>query len=118
VAANAELGVSTRIRLAQLAEQVLGSTDAVTGTAGPMGRWVTDDGTRTIDGVTAAEDGMGQVEVELHLVALWPPEPFERLDQDLRRRMRRSASLAGIGDRLGALQISFDDVRALEGCVT
>ncbi len=111
MATDAQRPVSDRIQLARLAEQAIALTERVTATAGADGRWTTTDGDRTITGVIAAEDGRGQVEVALHLVALWPPEPFDHLGDELRQRMRRSARMTGLGDRLGALPITFHDVR-------
>ncbi|MDX6720631.1 MAG: hypothetical protein QOJ63_2885 [Solirubrobacteraceae bacterium] len=105
--------VSGRVGLARLAAQAIALTDGVTATTGPAGRWLTIGSGQTIPGVLAVEDGQGRVEIELHLVARWPPQmPLERLGEKVRARLRRSAAIAGVGARLGAVSIAFDDVMA------
>jgi hypothetical protein len=104
--------VSGRLRLARLAGQVIARTDGISATAGPAGRWQTVGAQQTIPGVLAIEDVRGRVEIELHLVALWPPEmPLEQLGERVRGRLRQAAATAGMGPRLGAVSVSFDDVR-------
>jgi hypothetical protein len=105
--------VSDRVGLARLAAQTIALTDGVTATTGPAGRWRTVGSGQTIPGVMAVEHGDGRVEIELHLVARWPPQlPLERLGEQVRGRLRRSAAIAGIGARLGAVSVAFDDVMA------
>jgi hypothetical protein len=105
--------VSGRVGLARLAAQAIALTAGVTATAGPAGRWRTVGSGQTIPGVLAVEDGRGHVEIELHLVARWPPQmPLERLGEQVRGRLRRSAAIAGIGAQLGAVSVAFDDVVA------
>jgi hypothetical protein len=107
-----DLDASGRVRLARLAGQVIDRTDGVTATSGPAGRWQTVAAQQTIPGVLAVEDPQGRVEVELHLVALWPPQvPLEQLGEQVRGDVRRSAATAGMAQRLGAVAISFDDVQ-------
>jgi len=36
--------------------------------------------------------------------------PFEQLGEQIRGRLRRSAGMAGLGERLGAVSVCFDDV--------
>jgi hypothetical protein len=105
--------VSGRVGLARLAAQTIALTDGVTATTGPAGRWLTVGSGQVVPGVLAVEDGRGRVDVELHLVARWPPQmPLQRLGEQVRQRLRRSAAIAGIGARLGAVSIAFDDVVA------
>jgi len=84
----------------------------VSGTAGAAERWTTPDGDRSITGVIATEHATGTVEVELHLVLAWPPEPVAQVGERLRLQLRRAATTAGLADRLGALQITVHDVLA------
>jgi len=64
-----------------------------------------------VAGVLAVEDAGGRVDIELHLAAWWPPQmPFEQLGEQIRGRLRRSAGMAGLGERLGAVSVCFDDV--------
>lgn len=109
---DSELRVSGRLRLAGLAGQVIAGTDGVTVTTGPAGRWQTfGPQQQTIPGVLAVEDARGRVDVELHLVALWPPRmPLAQLGEQVRGRLRSAAGTAGLGVRLGAVSVSFDDV--------
>lgn len=111
MAADASRPVSGRVLLARLAEQVIAVSDGVSTTPGGDRRWVTADGDRLIEGIVVAETRLGQVDVELHLVVDWPPQPLDQLASHLRRRLTRSASLAGLGDRLGASHVAIHDVR-------
>lgn len=106
-----ERPVTGRVLLARLAEQVIALEDGVSATAGRDRRWVTVDLGREIYGVVAAETGLGVVDVDLHVVADWPPEPLQHLAAQLRRRLRRSASTTGLGDRLGEIGVAIHDVR-------
>lgn len=103
--------VSGRVGLARLAGQVIAQIDGVTATSGAAGRWQTVGSGHAVPGVLAIEDGRGRVELELHLVARWPPQTsLERLGEHVRERLRRSAAVAGMGERLGAVSVAFDDV--------
>ena len=104
--------VSGRVLIARLAEQVVAVDDAVSATAGRERRWVTADGDRVIDGVVVAAAGRGRVDVQLHVVALWPTGPLQELAAQLRLRLRRSFSIAGVGDQVGDVDVAFHDVRA------
>ena len=107
-----DLGASGRVRLARLAGRVIARADGVTATSGPAGRWRTVAAQQTIPGVLAVEDPQGRVEVELHLVAQWPPQvPLALLGEQVRGDVRRSAATAGLAQALGAVAISFDDVQ-------
>jgi|GEM_PF-4542863 len=104
--------VSGRVRLADIAAQAIAVTDGVSATSGPAGRWQTTGSGQTVAGVLAVEDGRGRVELDLHLAARWPPQmPLAKIAEQLRGRVRRSASVAGMSDRLGAVSVAFDDVQ-------
>lgn len=108
---NVEPLVTARLRLARLAEQAIALTDGVTATSGAAGRWRTVGSGHVVPGVLAIEDGRGRVELDVHLVARWPPlMPLERLGEQVRGRLRRSAAIADMGERLGAVSVAFDDV--------
>jgi hypothetical protein len=103
--------VSERMRLARLAEQAIARTPGVDATSGPAGRWRTSGAQQVVCGVVAAEDGRGRVEIELHLVARWPLETsLEQLAGQVRARLRRSADMAAMGERLGAVSAAFEDL--------
>jgi hypothetical protein len=51
------------------------------------------------------------VDVELHLVARWPlVAALEQIAEELRAQLRRAAGVAGMGERLGAVSVAFEDV--------
>jgi len=103
--------VSERAMLAVLAAQAIAVTDGVTATSGPAERWQTTSAAGTVAGVLAVADGRGRVELELHLAARWPPSmPLRQIAEQLRERVRRSAAIAGMSDRLGDVSVAFDDV--------
>jgi len=105
------LPLSGRVGLARLAAEAIAHTDGVTATSGPAGRWRTVGSQQTIPGVLAVEDARGRVDIELHLAVRWPPQtPLEQLGEQLRGRLRRSAGMAGVDERLGAVSVCFDDV--------
>jgi hypothetical protein len=98
--------------LAHLAGQAIDRTPGITATTGPAGRWRTIGSQQTIPGVLAVEDGQGRVDIEVHLVVRWPPPmALETLGEQFRGRLRRSAATAGMGERLGAVLVAFDDVQ-------
>ena len=103
--------VSERVALALVAQRAIAEMPGVRATSGPSGRWRTVGSQQIIPGVLAAESGAGRIDVELHLVALWPLQgSFEELAEQLRARLRRAAATAGMGARLGAVAVAFDDV--------
>lgn len=109
--ANRAPGVSERVALALVAQRAIAAMPGVCATGGPGGRWRTVGSQEVILGVLAAESGAGLIDVELHLVARWPLEgSLEELAEQLRARLRRAASIAGMGERLGAVAVAFYDV--------
>jgi hypothetical protein len=111
VTSHIDLPVSERVGLAHLAREVIDLTDGVKATTGPAGRWQTIGGRQVIAGVLAAEGSQGRVDIEMHLVARWPPPmSLERFGEQLRAHLRGSADRAGMGERLGAVSVAFDDV--------
>jgi hypothetical protein len=103
--------VSERVALALVAGQAIAATPGVIATSGPGGRWRTAGSQQTVAGVVAAASAGGCIDVELHLVAHWPLETsFEELGEQVRARLRRAAAIAGVGERLGAVSVAFDDV--------
>jgi hypothetical protein len=109
--ANRAPRVSERVALALVAGQAIARTPGVSATSGPGGRWRTVGSQQIVAGVVAAENGGGRIDVELHLVARWPlAGSLEELAEELRARLRRAAAIAGMGERLGAVSVAFDDV--------
>jgi hypothetical protein len=103
--------VSDRLGLARLARHVIDSTPGVTATAGPTGRWQTIGSGQAVPGVLAVDDSDGRVDIELHVAASWPPlMALERIGEQLRAQLRGSATAAGMGERLGAVSVAFDDI--------
>jgi hypothetical protein len=103
--------VSERVGLARLAGHVIDSTPGVSPTTGPAGRWQTIGSRQAIPGVLAADDSDGRVDIELHLLARWPPlMALEQIGEQLRTHLRRCADAAGLGERLGAVSVAFDDM--------
>jgi hypothetical protein len=112
VTRDADRPASRRVVLADLAGQAINRMPGVTATTGPAGRWRTIGSQRSVPGVLAVEDGRGRVDIEVHLVVRWPPPmALETLGEQFRGRLRRSAALAGMGERLGAVSVAFDDVQ-------
>lgn len=95
---------SARIPLARIAERVIARNTAVTPTAG-LGRWVTVDEAESIIGVVAAESVDGMVDLGLYLRLLWPPPPLGTLTRILYADLRREAERAGLGERLGEVEV-------------
>jgi hypothetical protein len=102
--------VSTRVQIARLAERVVARCSGVSATRS-SGRWLTLDGERAIDGIVVARTPAGRVEVELHLIATWPPEPLPPLAEQLRRELVATAGRSGLGERLGEIEVFVHDVQ-------
>lgn len=95
-----------------LARAALGAALAVPGVAGPTagraGLHVTADRSERLAGVTAAADAGGRFSVDLYLVARLVP--LAPLVEAVRRRVADAAMAAGLGDALGAVNVTIADV--------
>jgi hypothetical protein len=103
---------SERLALAQVAREAaldahgvasLDPRPPMAGTAAGGGR---------VDGVTCVAVPGGRYEVTLYVVAR--PVSLERLGEDLRNRIRRSAEAHGLGDELGPVNVIVTDVATEE----
>lgn len=100
-----------RVRLARVALESALSAKGVAGGEAGVGRlWATDDRGELLKGVLAVARPDARVDLELHLVGAWPLPPLAGLSEEIRKRVERAASAAGLGDRIGSLSISFEDV--------
>jgi hypothetical protein len=104
---------SARVRLARIAERVLAADEQVGPTAAG-GRWVTRDADRTIPGVVVVESAGGAVDVSLHLVVAAPTEPLENTAGRVRAAIVAAAAAAGLGGRLGSIDVEFHDLAPVE----
>jgi hypothetical protein len=101
--------VSERVALAQLAlEGALSVEGVVSASAGPSGIWITADESVRVVGVVAAALSDGRYGVSLHLVVR--PVPLHALAERVRERVERNAAAAGLGQVLGPLDVSVEDV--------
>lgn len=100
---------TTRVSVARLAEQVIVGNPGVSATRG-RGRWLTLDGERVVSGVVVGMTGAGRVDVALHLIAAWPPQPLPPLAEQLRWELANEAAAAGLGDRLGEIAVTIHDL--------
>lgn len=80
------------------------------GEAGVGRLWATDDRGEVLEGVLAVARPDARFDLELHLVGAWPLPPLAGLAEKIRKGVERAASAAGLGDRMGSLSISFEDV--------
>jgi hypothetical protein len=100
---------SVRVRLARLAlDAALATPGVVSGTDGPLRVWVTVEQGRRFPGVVAVVRADGLVEITLHLVAA--PVPLHPLGDAVRARVERDAGAAALADRLGPVDIAFEDL--------
>ncbi len=100
---------SPRLVLAHLAGGVVAQASGVVGTD-PERRWTTVVDGREIRGVTAIAASGGRFDVDLHILATWPPEPLRRLADDLRREIGAGAEREGLADRLGAVNVHVEGI--------
>lgn len=63
-----------------------------------------------LPGVVATAGADHRFEIDLHLVASWPPPPLHELASAIRRAVIDAAAAARLGEALGAQAISFGDV--------
>jgi hypothetical protein len=100
---------SPRVRLARLAlDSALAVEGVVAGHAGPHGVGTVEDAGRHLRGVTAAALPGGRYEVGLHLVAA--PVPLRPLAERVRERVHRAAARLALEDRLGPVNVAFEDL--------
>lgn len=102
---------SARVRLARLALETALATDGVAaGDPGRLQRWQTEHRGEMLPGVVATAREDARFDVELHLVASWPPPPLHEVAGSIRRGVAEAALAAGLDDALGEQMISFRDV--------
>jgi hypothetical protein len=108
-AALPAFAVSERVELVRLALRQALVVDGVVGAdAGSLGLRVTLDGSQRLAGVTAAALADGRYGMTLHLVARLVP--LHPLAERIRERIERGASLAGLAQVLGPIDIVFEDL--------
>jgi hypothetical protein len=97
------------MRLARLAlDAALAVEGVLSVDAGPLGMHVTKGGSSLVRGVRVAAEPGGRYSVEVGLRARMVALPA--LADTVRDRVARSAGLAGAGDQLGAIDVTFHDV--------
>jgi hypothetical protein len=107
--ANAAATPSPRAGLARLAlGAALTVEGVVRGDAGPLGICATFDGQERLDGIIVAASADGRYSVALHLIARLVP--LEALAERVRERVSESTRTAGLGELLGSVDITFEDV--------
>ena len=72
--------------------------------------WATKDEGQILAGVTVAARTDERFDVELHLVARWPFGSLFELAEQIRDRVGRAASRAGLEDIVGDVAVAFEDV--------
>jgi hypothetical protein len=107
--ANAAATPSPRAGLARLAlGAALTVEGVVRGDAGPLGICATVDGQERLDGIIVAASADGRYSVALLLIARLVP--LEALAERVRERVSESTRTAGLGELLGSVDITFEDV--------
>jgi hypothetical protein len=107
---------SPRSRLARAALEAARSLPQVAGgVRGAKGLWATSDAGGVLEGVTAVARVDGRYDVELHLVVQWPLGPLYSLADEVRARARRAAERSGLGDAMGEVSVSFEDLHEQQG---
>ncbi len=100
---------SARMRLARLSLDAALAVDGVLAVdAGSRGMHVTAGGASVMRGVRVAAEPGGRYSVDLGLRARMVALPA--LAEAVRERIARRARLAGAGDQLGAIDVTFHDV--------
>lgn len=102
---------SPRSQLGRLAlNTAQGLPQIAGGVAGAQKLWATEDEGEILAGVTVAARTDERFDVELHLVARWPFGSLFELAEQIRDRVGRAASRAGLEDILGDVAVAFEDV--------
>jgi hypothetical protein len=105
---------SDRVRLARLAlDAALAQDGVASGTDGPFKLWVTLDQGQRYPGVMASVLPDGTHSVRLHLVV--EPVPLHPLADKIRERVVADATAAGLEDRLGPVDVVFEDLADPDG---
>lgn len=107
---EATSGAATdRVRLARLAlDSALAEAGVAGPDAGPLGLRVTQGGEERVPGITAAVTPDGRYELSIHLIGrLGPLQP---LAESIRTATQEAARGAGLGERLGPVNIRWEDV--------
>jgi hypothetical protein len=105
---------SDRVRLARLALDAALAMDGVeAGTDGPVKLWVTVDQGQRYPGVLASVLPDGTHSVGLHLVVA--PVPLLPLADAIRERVRADAAAVGLEERLGPVDVVFEDLADAPG---
>ncbi len=103
---------SERATLAQIALGASLAVPDVAGTdAGPNGVWITEVDGERLPGIVAAAQADGRYAIELHLIAR--PVPLRELAELIRERIVRTAEQAGLGDLVGSIDVSIEDVEPM-----
>lgn len=102
---------SDRVRLAAQAVDGATRVDGVTAAdAGPRGLHVTNSGSTVVVGALVVAEPGGRYSIDLGLCAQLVP--LEALADRVREGVARSAVGAGLGDRVGAISVTFHDLAA------
>ena len=110
--APAAAAVTPRVVLARLIwETALAVNGVAAGDPGRSGFWQTADGDGVLQGIVVTARSDNRFDVELHLVAAWPTPPLHEVSAAIRDRVSSAAGDAGLGERLGELDISFGDLQ-------
>jgi hypothetical protein len=102
--------LSPRLELASLAlGAALATRGVVCGNAGTRGVYVTRADDALLTGVVAVAEPGGRYSIDLFLTAALVP--LHPLATRVRKAVAAAAAGAGLGERLGALSVSFLDVQ-------
>lgn len=105
---SSERGTLARIALAAS----LAQGDVVGTAVGPKGVWVTEVEGERLPGVVAVAQANGTYALELHLIVR--PVPLYELAERIRERIIRSAEQIRLGDVLGSIDVSIEDIELVK----
>ena len=98
-----------RVRLARLAlDSALAEAGVAGPDAGPLGLRMTQGGGERVPGITAAITPDGRYELSMHLIGRL--EPLRPLSESIRTATLAAARGAGLGERLGPVNIRWEAV--------